>query len=78
MKYLELFRNEKEIFDNIINHLDLCLDNIIKTRNSKLRDTSSCRLWQFKFILLYIYNQINKNKIVKNINKIETISEDLL
>jgi len=80
MKYLELFstKEHNQMVNNMIEYINLCMDKIIKTRNQKLRSTSSCRLWQFKFMLIYIYNKLTKNKILKNINSIDIITDDLL
>lgn len=50
-----------------LNHFNICEDKIIKTRNQLLKSSSSCRLWQFKYILMCL---MDKNNIIeKSIEK---------
>jgi hypothetical protein len=60
----------KELSNKISNYIDICHDEIIKTRNQIVRKTASCRMWQFKYILLHKFDELNNNIISKNLNKI--------
>ena len=67
---LELIQN-KSLINRILPHIKLCLkipNN--KTRYQKLISTSSCRGWQLKYMLLYIFNEKYNNIILE---KAETI-----
>lgn len=51
--------------DELAYKLNICESRIIQTRNQKLRSTSSCRLWQFKYAVINYFlgakKQINFN-----------------
>lgn len=62
--------NNKEYTNKITNFIDICHKKTVKTSNQILRKTASCRMWQFKYMLLCKFNELNDNIISKNINKI--------
>ena len=41
--------------NEIIRKLNICESNIIRTRNQFIRSTSSCRVWQLKYSVIYYY-----------------------
>ena len=42
-----------------LNHFNICEDKIIKTRDQLIKSSSSCRLWQFKYILMSLLDTNN-------------------
>ena len=69
MSIIEILNN-KDIFNKIINYIDICHEEIIETRNHVLRKTASCRMWQFKYILLHKFNEIHNDIIIKKLDNI--------
>jgi hypothetical protein len=41
--------------NKIIRKLNICDKHIIQTRNQKSRSSASCRLWQFKYAVIYYF-----------------------
>ena len=41
--------------NEIISQLNICENKIIRTRNQFIRSTSSCRVWQLKYSVIYYY-----------------------
>ena len=56
--------------NKIINYIDICHDKIIKTKDQLIRSTSSCRLWQFKYMLMVVFNKLNNNMITNDVNSL--------
>lgn len=66
---LSILQNE-ELMKKILNYIDICHDQIIKTKDQLIRSTSSCRMWQFKYMLLNVFDRLNNNIITKNIDRL--------
>ena len=76
MDFLSVLKNKK-LTNKLLSYISICDKSIIKTRNSELRQTASCRMWQFKYIVLYLINQKNDNVILNNIHNLKKISSIL-
>lgn len=60
--FIELLYN-KQLINNYISNLNSCSNKIILTRSSKIKQTVSCRLWQFQYCILYNIYKIDVSKL---------------
>lgn len=76
MSFVDILQDKKKI-NKLLSYIDICHDNIIYTRNKTKRQSSSCRLWQLKYMIIYYINLKKKNIILKNLNKLNEIGNIL-
>ena len=72
---MDIYNIPKDYIEGLIQKINLCEEKIVKTRNQKLRSTSSCRVWQLNYCIISYFYKIYNNQIFNNLNVINKICE---